>query len=276
MEVGSRLWLFALLLLLFAYLTAGRVIGGTKWAAKKGSAWKTRGGSISDEIAQSGVESGGIKATSESQQEIEDTFLQGTFKCVESGEEYRVRQVPGDGGCLFHALTVSLMYDKTKSHRLFDDDMRKMSERLRKLAVLLLKRENVTLFIENGESTTSSDLLRIVSDHYNMTPEAYCDQMLLPTSWGGGPEIVSLSNHLQRPVHVFELSPLESEEGADLKMCSENACKFFGIKICGQFGSPEFDEEEPLFILCADGRFPHSLDIDVSKPGDHFLCLHKL
>ena len=71
-----------------------------------------------------------------------------------------------------------------------------MSDRLRKLSVLLLKRENVTLFIENGESTTSTDLLRIVSEHYNMTTEEYCDQMLLPTSWGGGPEIVSLSNPL--------------------------------------------------------------------------------
>ena len=43
----------------------------------------------------------------------------------DSGEEFRVRQVPGDGGCLFHALTVSLLYDKTKTHRLFDDEMRK-------------------------------------------------------------------------------------------------------------------------------------------------------
>ena len=167
---------------------------------------------------QSGVER--YQATSEPQQEIEDTFCKVRLN-VES--KSTVRQVPGDGGCLFHALTVSLMYDKTKSHRLFDDDMRKMSERLRKLAVLLLKRENVTLFIENGESTTSSDLLRIVSDHYNMTPEAYCDQMLLPTSWGGGPEIVSLSNHLQRPVHVFELSPLELEEGADLRCAAKRA-----------------------------------------------------
>ena len=46
-------------------------------------------------------------------------------------------------------------------------------------------------------------------------------------------------------------------------MCSETR-KFFRLRY-GQFGSPEFDEEEPLFILCADGAF--SLDIDVSKPG---------
>ena len=274
-----KLWGYSLLLVAsLLILYSCTCLGGrrtTNWAALKGSV-HGRGGSVSDEIVQDVVGRDGVSGAIDNQMSLEDQFLHGTFHCVESGEEYRVRQVPGDGGCLFHALTVSLLYEKTKRHRVFDDDMRKMSNRLRKLAVLLLKRENVTLFIENGESTTSTDLLRIVSEHYNLTVEEYCDQMLLPTSWGGGPEIVSLCNHLQRPVHVFELAPLEPEEAASFTMCSENACKFFGIRICGQFGSPEFDNEEPLSILCADGRFPHNLDIDASKPGDHFLCLHKL
>jgi hypothetical protein len=249
---------------------------GSSGMGLKGKKWlKLRGGNKQQGLRGTERVDTSKAANLETKEDLEDLFLTGKFGCVESGDHFLVRQVPGDGGCLFHALTVALIHDKTGTHRIFDDDMRNMSDRLRKLAVLLLKRENVKLFIENGETTTSTDLLRIVSDHYNMTAEAYCDHMLLPMSWGGGPEIVSLSNHLQRPVHVFELSPLDSV-GADVKMCSENACKFFGIKICGRFGSPEFDDKKPLCILCADGRFPHNLDLDVTKPGDHFLCLHKV
>jgi hypothetical protein len=206
----------------------------------------------------------------------EDMFLSGTFTCPDSGEKFRIRQVPGDGGCLFHALTVALIFEKTGVHRVFDDKTREMSDKLRKLSVLLLKRKDVTLFIENGEATTSSELLRIVSEHYNMTEREYCDQMLLSNSWGGGPEIVALCNHLQRPVHVYDLRRKSSKEGkerGDVKWCAENACELYCLQVCGKFGSPQYDDETPLKILCADGRFPSSLDVDESKPGDHFFSL---
>jgi hypothetical protein len=48
------------------------------------------------------------------------------------------------------------------------------------------------------------------------------------------------------------------------------------LKVCGKFGSPQFDDEEPLKILCADGRFPNNLDVDENKPGDHFFALETI
>ena len=207
----------------------------------------------------------------------DDVYLSGTFACKETGEQYLIRQVPGDGGCLFHALTVTLIFEKTHKHLPFDKKTRNMSDKLRKLCVLLLKRKDVSLFIENGECTTSSELLRIVSDHYNMTETEYCEQMMLPTSWGGGPEIVALSNHLERPIHVFELCRRKCEDThEDFEMCPKNASRLYELKICGKFGSPEFDDEKPLKILCADGRFPNLLDIDDNKPGDHFFALETI
>lgn len=219
----------------------------------------------------------GVSRLGQEQRE-EDVYLPGTFICPENGERYAIRQVPGDGGCLFHALTVAMIFEKTRKHVAFDEKTRHMSDKLRKLSVLLLKRRDVSLFIENGECTTSSDLLRIVSEHYNMSQAEYCEQMLLSSSWGGGPEIVALCNHLQRPIYVFELCRHDNGVGgnSEIEQCPENACKLFDLRICGKFGSPQFDDEKPLKILCADGRFPNSLDVDETKPGDHFLALETI
>ena len=220
-----------------------------------------------------------VFAEQDDRQSDEDIYLVGSFGCEETGEQYLIRQVPGDGGCLFHALTVAMIFDKTRRHLPFDEKTRHMSDKLRKLSVLLLKRKDVSLFIENGECTTSSDLLRIVSEHYNMTETEYCEQMLLSSSWGGGPEIVALCNHLQRPIYVFELcrNKCHDNDGNNgIEKCPENACRLYDLKVCGKFGSPQFDDEEPLKILCADGRFPNNLDVDENKPGDHFFALETI
>ncbi len=84
----------------------------------------------------------------------------------------------------------------------------------------------------------------MVSNQYNTTPSAYCSRMRNETAWGGGPEIVCISNVLKRPIHVFELytRPFSPET--------------FELKICAEFGSPLYDNPllQPFRILCADGR----------------------
>jgi len=191
-------------------------------------------------------------------------------------------------------LTVCLDYEYTHQHRDFDGSLRKVSEKLRRLAVKLLTGENDTLVMDNGEEISSSNLLQIVSDHYNMTTNEYCAKMLQTHAWGGGPEIVAISNHLKRPIHVYELASSSSNgkssssnsAGASSRISSSSSSssssisttsKDFYLKVCAKFGSPTFDNhEKPLCILCADGRFPNIKPGTQKKAGDHFLALFPL
>lgn len=187
---------------------------------------------------------------------------------------FRVRQVPGDGGCLFHALSACVSYSQTNAHVEFDWRLRNLSHKLRHLAVSILK-GNQTLVVESGESVDSCGLLEMVADHYNMTADQYCEQMAHPRTWGGGPEIVALSNHFRCPIHVYQL-------GVSSGLFQKTA---FCFELCAKFGrfvthadpytaaaapavithsptlsldvlhySPMFDDKSPIYLLCADGR----------------------
>ncbi|RYH17672.1 hypothetical protein EON65_28260, partial [archaeon] len=132
-------------------------------------------------------------------------FLKSVYK-VKGDEKtgFLVRQVPGDGGCLFHSIATWLTYSTCNQHLEFDWKLRKLSNQLRQIAVNMLQ-TNQSLYIENGDIMDSPSLLSIVGEHYNMTPSEYCTQMLCSATWGGGPEIVALSNHFQCPIHVYNL-----------------------------------------------------------------------
>ena len=162
--------------------------------------------------------------------------------------KFKVRQVPGDGGCLFHSLAVSIAFRRDKSHPdCFDGKLRELSHRLRELSINVLKQQpGVCLVMEGEERIPSQELLEMVANNYNMSSTEYLTKMADAATWGGGPEIVALSNHFKRPIHVYELDT-----------CGALWRKHFQLRICAKFGSPEFDAKCPLFLLCADGRFPH-------------------
>lgn len=213
----------------------------------------------------------GPSSLQQQQQLPHSSFLEHVYeaeKDKDGGKYFLIRQVPGDGGCLFHATTVCLDYLFTNEHRDFDAQLRKVSMKLRRLAVQLLKRENDTLVMDNNEVISSVQLLEIVAEHYNMTPHDYCQKMTQPRTWGGGPEIVVISNHLKRPIHVYELC------GAVGGGQKEDCLGQHKLKICAKFGSPRFDKNAPpLHILCADGRFPNIKPGKHKHVGDHFLAL---
>ena len=89
-----------LVALYFIFLCTCTSLGGrgiSKWAAQKGGSVLGSGGSSSDNIVQDYVDSGRIKQKSDIKKELEGQLLHGTFRCVDNGEKFRVRQVPGDG-----------------------------------------------------------------------------------------------------------------------------------------------------------------------------------
>jgi hypothetical protein len=176
--------------------------------------------------------------------------------------KFKVRQVPGDGGCLFHSLAVSIAFRRDKSHpEAFDGKLRELSLRLRQLSIDVLGKVGECLVMEGDERIASHELLEMVASNYNMTSADYLCKMADPKTWGGGPEIVALSNYFRRPIHVYELDTCGMWR------------KQFQLRVCAKFGSPEFDAKCPLYLLCADGRFPHLVPGTQKETGDHFLAL---
>lgn len=191
------------------------------------------------------------------------SFLKSTYKVQGNNERFFVRQVPGNGACLFNALATCLRYKQCLRHLDFDDTMKDISLMLRKISVHVLMQENMTLTMADSENITTTALLTLASDSYNMSQKAYLTTMSHPRTWGGGPEIVALSNYLKRPICVYQLcvSSLFGRYSS------------FEFKLAGRFGAESQGCKSPLYILCADGRFPNVEPGQHKEIGDHFLAL---
>jgi len=177
------------------------------------------------------------------------SFLDSTYRVVnDKSLEFCVRQVPGDGSCLFHSISAWLSFMQTGQHKDFDWRLRGLSLKLRHLAVRVLQQPDTTLTLEDGEEITTTQLVDVIAEQYNIKPAEYCTSMLDPRTWGGGPEIVALSHHLKCPIHVYQLCTERS-------FMRPFSAPQFKLEVCAKFGSPKFDAKEPICILCADGRY---------------------
>lgn len=175
---------------------------------------------------------------------------------------------------MFHALATCLHHSQTQQHYTdFDRDVRQTSSRLRDLAVRTLRSPNCSFVLQADDNSTisSSDLLQMVAQEYNMTADDYCANMLQPETWGGGPELMALAHALETPIHVYEL-------------VTKRFFKFkFYLKRTAQFdhtflpSTREFVRlsNPPIEILFTDGRFPQISPRRATQPiaGDHFLAL---
>ena len=209
-------------------------------------------------------------------------------------QQFQVRQVPGDGGCMFHAVATCLHFAETNEHFTdFDPEIRKISTRLRELSVKTLQTPECSFVLQTQEqgssSISSAELLQLVAKQYNTTAEGYCSSMLQAQTWGGGPELMALAHTLQTPIHVYEL---RTKQFFPLKFYLKRTATFDHV-ILPSTASTSTDRssasyhhdgeiskipvklsKSPLKILFTDGRFPH-LSPWSKEPieANHFLAL---
>lgn len=211
-------------------------------------------------------------------------FLRPTYRVRGVGvrPRFRVRQVPGDGNCLFHAISAWLNFIERGEHTRFDSRCHLTSLQLRLQAVDVLSTSQ-QLFVEKDEEITTDELVSKAADLYGFESSEYLRQMKQPGTWGGGPEIVALCHHLQRPIHCYRL-------------CIKGLFRrSLGLECIGAFGSPRYNDKQPFFILSVDGRYSPRLPIqpllsngeptfasyrfpniaaeDMKTTGDHFMAL---
>lgn len=98
----------------------------------------------------------------------------------------QIRQVPGDGNCLFHSLSLCLQYSLNGTHwdmsnRL--DELYDQSRSLRAKAVACLRQNNRRLFLQGRESLRAIDLVTAAAQQYDLTPEEYCATMEEDCVW---------------------------------------------------------------------------------------------
>ncbi|KAL3902912.1 MAG: hypothetical protein SGILL_010647, partial [Bacillariaceae sp.] len=217
-----------------------------------------------------------------------------------------IRQVPGDGNCLFHSISTCYAHAVNGTHI----DLRspktmkwlyQHSTKLRQLAVDCLEERagRKLLFLQGHEYLKAQDLVEAAASQYGISGEEYCQLMRQDSYWGGGPEIVALCNVLQRPIHVYELfvppkdrslssflsrrrqkkekansdGVSKGQQSSSNSMEDPRASTGFVLRRMACFGSPKFDRNSPLHILSADSRFPDIAPGKQLSSGNHFLAI---
>lgn len=190
-----------------------------------------------------------------------------------------IRQVPGDGNCLFHSISLCLYHAVNGTHRNLTETMDQLysqSQQLRTQAVQCLRQSQRRLFLQGRETLKANELVTAAAQQYGLTAQEYCASMEQECVWGGGPEIVALCNLLQRPIHVYELAVVPQQPSTTTD--SNSQIQQFCLRRMACFGSPRFDRKRALHILSADSRFPDLQPGNQLAAGNHFLAVfpHKI
>ena len=189
---------------------------------------------------------------------------------MSDGESLAVlRQMPGDGSCLFYALAADVLQseaDKQSTHALDDRttwfSIRQKAADLRQLAVDTLEGDpDNVLTISDNDKVQSSTLLEAAAASFGMSSKEYCKSMRQASCWGGGVEMVALSNALNRQICMYE--PLLLQDGS------------FALHKIICFGPSETHAEKSLHVLIADNRFPARChgNGQYKGGGNHFLAV---
>ena len=173
-------------------------------------------------------------------------------------EVARIVHVPGNGSCLFYALAASLLNFEAEKNKCTSSwswsDVHNRASELRKVAVDTLEDKDSILCITDRDSVLSSDLVNAVSSWYGLTSEQYCRNMRRPSCWGGGPEIIALSNALERPIHIYEACDTSSSTTPCAATRDYTLNESVALYNFFSYGSPQF-AREGLHILFSRNHF---------------------
>ncbi|KAL7477507.1 hypothetical protein ACHAW6_003313 [Cyclotella cf. meneghiniana] len=216
--------------------------------------------------------------------EDDDWFLHGSYFVLtdktDAPVSLRIRQVPGNGSCLFNAIAAGILcYDSStntcevKQHPPMAE-VCKLSSKLRTKAVDILSGgilHTEQLIIQKDEVIDASTLVRMAADIYGITSNEYLDNMRDEKVWGGGPEIVALANGLQRQIFVLETLDYNDAASKSHQSSSDGCAIYFKVSAC--FGpSLEVDDlKPPIYILSANQMFPKGCKMQSRE--NHFLAV---
>jgi hypothetical protein len=166
----------------------------------------------------------------------------------------RIRQVQGDGSCLFQAIAAGILFDENNVQPL-QSKVLHYSLMLRELAVNTLRDgidNNTSIITTNDGTTTIPSLVSNAASLYGMTCNNYLSEMQQINVWGGGPEIVALAHCLQRQIVL-----LETYSGFTSSDDEQQHHDVIYLKEMIRFG-PQYSTTSwnPIFILAANERFP--------------------
>jgi hypothetical protein len=201
----------------------------------------------------------------------------------------RIRQVPSDGSCLFHAIGARILYDnlmhseyttehnnnistecnhpQKRQHLHHHPPMSRViqySQELRQQAVNALQYNPQRHFTmsQGEEPITASSLVELAAEQYDISSEEYLTSMRDESVWGGGPEIIALASELKRQVVVLE------PENIDSVVCSD-------VHFLARLGDASNDGNNPIYILCTNQQFPESFGRG-RVDNNHFLAVFPL
>lgn len=202
-----------------------------------------------------------------------DWFLSGTYyaKPAEEAEPVvvRIRQVPGNGSCLFLSIAAGILCNESSVHGAHQhpimSQVQDLSRKLRNQAVDRLEYNilhNKQLIIQNNETINASELVALAANQHGITSNEYLHKMRNVRVWGGGPEIVALANELERSIVLMGI------DSADSGQISKDAAIY--LKVVARFGPNLVGTNPAIYILSANQHFPN---VDSNAAESHFLAV---
>lgn len=206
-----------------------------------------------------------------------DCYFAGSY-CVQSDDggaiPVKIRKNIGYGSCLFHSIAASILTNRSVPDFNHDDDAEATvppshsevmghSSVLRNLAVATLANgveTNAQMVLLQNETVSASSLVNEAAVQFGMSVEEYLSEMKRENVWGGGPELVAISNSLNRQIVL-----LEAMHGND-NLHDDN--KTTHLKVRARLGPQT--TIRPIYILSTNQRFPMHYG---KASNNHFLAV---
>mmetsp|Transcript_27283 Transcript_27283/g.41998 ORF Transcript_27283/g.41998 Transcript_27283/m.41998 type:complete len:354 (+) Transcript_27283:155-1216(+) len=171
-----------------------------------------------------------------------------------------LRNVPGDGDCIFHAVLSSVFIsmgfmnpDATfvKSDTLVSS----MALEMRHVVAKFLSSPEGVLYVNNKpvkRIVRCRDLLSSAAKNEGLSPDEYLMRLRQPGKkgglYGGGPELTCLSNILRRPISIYHLKQQQSQEQQQISTANNTTAStattttYCELERMGVFGEGLFED----------------------------------